>query len=1150
MTRRLHILLLVLCATLTLSAQTTSADTPASSLMASGRWVKIRVSTGGIHRITTSSLRAMGFTDPDRVRLYGTNLELLPESGLSSIPTDMQEIPLYRQASQVLFYARGLTQWSLRSVGTTSALFTHTNNPYSSYQYYFLSDAGTGDPKEFAAYAYDVPATGVRTQTTFPEHALYESDDYSFLHSGRTFYESYDFANGASRTYTLELPGRSASSEVRLNLQFAAAGRSLSTLTVALADSTLGTLSFSAIGEYEYGSSSSRSFSLPASSSESLSLRLTHNRESGVSGHLDYIRASYLRQLSFSGAPLIFRPSANGNVQFKLANASASTVVWRITPGFDMEEVKGSYDSSTSILTVPFTSDATTSSAWRSEELIAFNPDQAFPSPTVVGKTDNQDLHALRDVQLLIVVPASGRLTSQAERLARLHTEVDSMTCAVIPVDRIYNEFSGGTPDLTAVRLFVKHLYDTASSPTKRLRNVLMFGDGVWDNRMVTSSVSRLSPDDYLLCYESDYSLSTINSYVLEEYPVLIDESTTTSLLSIKPTIGFGRIPVSTASEAKSVVDKLERYIRNEQTGAWKNTIAFLCDDGNDNIHMKDGDAVIADASALYPNYYYKRIYWDTYQRTDGATGKSYPAVEAAIDKLMIDGALIVNYTGHGAPYMLSHEKVMQVSDFASWNSARLPLWLTAACDVSPFDMYEDNIGEAGLLNPDGTAMGLITTTRTVYSTPNRAFNRAFMKHVLSDDDLGRHITLGEALARAKSDLIAAGSNSMNKTHFILLGDPAISLQRPTYRAVVDDINGTPATAEQEPELTIGATATVSGHIEDEDGNIMTDYHGTVHPSVFDNLERITCLNNPVGETNGNDVQTPAYTFYDRRSRLYIGADSVRSGRFQFQFPVPVDNNYSGQNGRISLYASDDSHTAEAHGSFTRFLLSREAATATPTDTVGPTISFYLNTSSFRNGDIVNETPLLVLQLADASGLNLTGSGVGHDITLVIDNDETRTYSLNSYFEPTISDYRSGSIAFSIPTLEDGAHSLLIRAFDVFNNASVATADFSVNEGQRPHIFSLSVDAPVTDTAVFRISHDRPSTILSTRLEVFDITGRRLWQTEQDQRTASATTVFTWKLNETDSHLQAGVYIVRATISSSGGETARESQKFIVVGPR
>lgn len=1142
--KRLDIIAFLLSFTVLLHAQNEGSRYANTSVLASGKWVKIAVSNPGVYQLTSSNLRSMGFSNPAKVRLYGLNLEVLPETSIENIDDDLVEIPLYHTADKVLFYGKGNTSWTLSSSSNSAALFTHFNNPYSSQTCYFLTESDSITPKSFDKFAYTVPSTASK-QTTFPEHQLIEKDAFSFLSAGRMFFDSYDFANGNSQTYTLNLPGIAPATTVRLSVQFGAAGKSSSSVSVSFNDSVCGTLSFAAMGEYEYGKVSSRTITLPAPSKESNNVRLVHTRESGVAGHLDYIRASYVRRLNLTNNELLFRPNATGSVVFQLTGGNASTVFWHISSAKSIEEVEGTFDSATSTWSIPFTSDTSTSpNQWRREELVALNPSATFPTPSLVGNVPNQNLHALRDIDFVILVPNSGKITQQAQRLADIHTQVDSLKCVVVTANQVYNEFSSGKPDATAIRRFMKMLYDTASTPSQRPKNLLLFGDCVWDNRLVTPGLSRLNADDYLLCYESENSVSHTMSYILEEYFALLDDNGLTNVLKERPRIGVGRIPATSAAQAKDVVDKLIAYIKNEQVGAWKNTICVMCDDGNENSHMKDGETIINQTKTLYPDYRIKRIYWDTYTRVQGSTGNSYPNVKADIEKQITDGALIMNYSGHGAAYCLSHEQVILRSDFEKWSSPRLPLWITAACDITPLDMNEENIGETAILNPKGAAMGILTAARTVYQSNNRELNLAFMKHVLATNESGRIYSIGEALSQAKRDLIASGSSETNKAHFVYLGDPAMRLVVPTYKVAIDQINDVPLTSGNTPTVSAGSTVKVVGHIEDESGNIATNYKGKVYPTIFDNVELVTCLNNPFGEKNGNEEEEP-FTYYDRIRMLYNSIDSISAGQFTFTFPIPLDNNYSGEKGLISLYASNEQQTIEANGYCDKFLISGTNP-ALSTDTIGPDIALYLNSTQFTSGSTVNETPLLMATISDEDGINVTGSGVGHDIMAIIDNDESLSYSLNSYFTPEVGNYRKGCISFSIPELSDGHHTLTLRAYDVLNNPAQKTIDFYVNEGAKPTIFNFVIDTSRSGNIVFTVINDRPESTIGFSLRIYDVAGQLVHQSTEQGHSSSGTYSFTWNYNEAGSSIPSGIYIAKVGISSNSGDEATGTKKFLI----
>lgn len=1144
------IILLVLTIALSVQAQDSAASRYADhSLLCTGRWVKIGVTEGGIYQITRSKLKSMGFTDPDKVSLYGYNLPLLPEALIENIPDDMTEIPLVRRADgSLLFYACGPVKWQFQSRNSND--FVRINNPYSSTIYYFLTENTDGTPAPLTRQNFTSSATDAVT-TTFYEHTIVEKDEASLINSGRTFYEGYNYLSGNKRTYTLPMPGI-ASARVSLSVQFVASGSSSSTLSVTAEDTTFANITLRAMADYEYGVQGSRTVTWQNRTlNQKPSITLTHNRGTSTQGHLDYIMATYTRNLDMQGlTALPFHLGRTATSLIHITGANENTCLMRVTSPATTCEVDAQIAADgTLTASVPTTTTI--------DEYVAFNLNATYPEPTIVGAIENQDLHALADIDLIIIVPTNDRLTAQAQRLADAHTAKEGMRCVVVRADQIYNEFSSGTPDATAYRRFAKMLYDRASTPADRPKNICLFGDGVWDNRCITTNMRKSNPDNYLLCYESDNSLSMTRSFVLEEYYTLLADGKGISPLKEKPDCGVGRITVTTVSQARGVVDKLIHYINNEYAGAWKNVICMMADDGNANIHMKDADSVSVRMGELYPDYNIRKIYWDSYGREESGAGHSYTGAYRDIVKQVDDGALVMNYTGHGSAYILSHEQVLRRSDFETWNSPRLPLWFHAACDVTPFDMDEESIGETALLNPDGGAMGSITTTRTVYSSQNRILNVNFMTHAFEVGTDGRKYTIGEALSMAKADIIAtrmSERDSLNKCHFVLIGDPAISLTIPTYSVQIDEFNQHDVTEQTIDTIGAGAIVSVSGRIVDEDGNTATAFNGTLSPTIYDNIERVLCNN------NANEDVTP-YIFYARTKTLYAGTDSVTDGQFAFTFPVPLDINYSSQTGLISFYAINDDKTLEANGRFENFALGGTAPDIS-SDTNGPQLTISINGLVFSNQDStsdadaampvlsapVHETPFFYATITDPDGINVMGSGVGHDIVLIIDNDPTMTYNLNSYLQYESGSWQSGTIAYPIPTLETGRHTLLFRAWDMLNNPSTLEVAFDVVDGLQPNILSLKINGPVRDELTVVVENDRPNSALYLQVDIFDMTGRKLWHGSESGISASNYYTYSVNLNETSGHLPPGIYICRATIcSANGGAEASEQKKFLVV---
>ena len=758
----------------------------------------------------------------------------------------------------------------------------------------------------------------------------------------------------------------------------------------------------------------------------------------------------------------------------------------------------------------------------------------SVPVPEYLYRITNQDHHADSAVDMVIIIPTSQKLLSEAERLKTLHETYDSLRVRIIPADELYNEFSSGTPDANAYRRYMKMLYDRAATDDDQPRYLLLFGDGAWDNRMLSSSWRSQSPDDFLLCYESENSFSTTKSYVSDDYFCLLDDGEGGSILKDKFDAAVGRLSARTAEEAKTLVDKIYAYRTNAYAGAWQNTLCFLGDDGDQNRHMMDAEAVVNTVKSLYSSYDIKKIYWDAYTRVTSSTGNSFPDVTRLIKQQFQTGALVMNYSGHGGPSLLSHEGALRITDFSEASSLRLPLWITAACDVAPFDGQSDNIAETAMLNKKGGSIAFYGTARTVYASYNRMQNQSFMKYVLGSKN-GRRLTIGEAAYLAKNDFTSGSAELLtNKLQYVLLGDPALTLASPTEQAVIDSINGK-SVADGILQLKAGSKVTLKGHLPDH-----PDFNGVVTVTVRDIEETI------VGKQN-DPVATTALEFQDRPNTIYSGSDSVRAGQFTFSFAVPRDISYSDKTGLFLIYAINNDKTLTAHGENENFTLTGTEELVN--DGVGPSIYCYLNSESFVNGGTVNATPYFFAEVTDKDGINVSGAGIGHDLELIIDNDMSMTYQLNNRFQYDFGDYCKGTVDYVLPELTDGPHKLLFRAWDAQNNSSVAELSFVVNATQQPSLSNvICTKNPATTSTSFIISHDRAGSEVDVELEVFDTSGRLLWRKSETGIPTDHTYTIDWDLTTGNgSRLKTGVYLYRVLISNNGSSKASQAKKLIVL---
>ena len=1099
-----------------------------NSVLSSGKWVKIKVTDTGVYQITNNELSRMGFSDPSKVRLYGYGGNILPEDLRLVKIDDLQQVPLWREASSVLFYAKGTIKWE-----KSGDSYVHTQNHYATYGCYFLTQSDEA-PMEFPK-ENSLEESGATTVNTFPDYALYEKEETNWLEGGRLLFDSYDYKNGATKSYSFTLPGIT-NDEGRVRVAFSAYSSASTTVSVSINGvEQSGRLSIGASGGYIYAQIENREFVWSGDKTEKNTITLTHTLGSGASGRLDYIRLNYTRELALYNSYTLFRGKEQGKMKFVIGNANENTKVWNVADPMNNRQVVGTLSDGKYTLITDNSVD---------NEFVVLNTNGSFGKVEVLGTVSNQNLHQLKGIDMVIITPPNSGYITQAERLAEYHRQNDSLSVEVVTSEQVYNEFSSGTPDGTAYRRFMKMLYDRASSEKELPKYLLLFGDGSFDNRMLTPAWKSFDRNNFLLTYVSEDSFDDTKSYVLDDYFGFLGTGKGLDPVRDLVDIGVGRFPVRSEEQAKEIVDKMIVYMGNKNTGPWKNSMCFLGDDAKDfdsqNVHMYQADSVARLVEQINPSFLIKRVYWDAYKMEVTPSGNRYPAVHKKILELMNDGLLVLNYTGHGSPASLSDEYVMVSEDFANVRSPRAPLFLTAACDVAPFDRIDTSLGEYAFLNPNGGAIAVYSTTRTVYGEQNFLMNKIFMRQLLTKID-GKRPRLGDVVKATKVEIAPRGY--VNSLHFCFLGDPAMELSYPDAKVVIDRFNNQQAENDESATIKAGGLVSVEGRVLDETGNTDVDFNGTIHPTVLDTKETITTYNNNGHSTDG------AFKYVDRNKILFAGSDSIKSGTFKFTFPVPLDINYSFENGLVNLYAVDNDKEREGQGYFDNFLIGGTEDGAVGTDSLGPKINLYLNTPDFVYGGKVNETPYLVAELEDEDGINMVGNGIGHDLVAIIDGSPVYTYVLNNYYESGFGDYTKGTVRYSFSELPEGKHQLIFRAWDIKNNSSSVLLDFEVVRGLKPGLFELScTKSPVKDNTTFILTHDRPESELDIRIEVYDFSGRTLWVHQENGVSSDNYYYVDWDLTtNSGGRVSPGVYLFRASVSADGSKESTKARKIVVL---
>jgi hypothetical protein len=1108
--------------------------------LTSGQWVKLSVSAPGIYKLTAQQVRNAGLSaviSSEKLRLFGTGGAEMPESNGSIVQDDIPEVSIeisdggdgvFDKNDFFLFYAPGPHQWIYDE---RFRRFVFRKNHYSNKSYYFLQLGDKPGRRINTAPPLSNPAIQV---SSFYEHYRHELDSINFLKSGKEWYGE-DFSNQpgrkANRDFLIpfsivtgknirvisDMAGRGFDQVNRIPVSMNGV-KILEHQTIPLVGSIL-----------EPAANPSLQEGMAVAQSNTISLNYQFNG-SGVNaeGWLNWFEVHCTRNLDMQGLPIlhfrdtIIQPSGV-KVEYLLSNPSSNTMIWEISePLVPRKIILQSGNPLRFIQDVP-----------KVREYVAFDESQVM-TPIMEGMVANQDLHAIRTQDMVIV--SDKLFLNEADRLAAFHQQKHGLKVLVIEPEKIFNEFSSGTPDPSAIRNFMKMLYDRAGGdPGLRPKFLLLFGSASYIQNESKPIYRNRVPS-----YQSSSSLDPLTSYVSDDYFGFLDdnEDINVNLPSPLLDIGIGRIPVRSLVQATNVVNKILAYHHSSSFGPWRSNITLVADDEDFNLHLNDAEqhaALIANNSSYWN---LKKIYLDAYQQEGGTAGSFYPSVNTAITKDINRGTLIWNYSGHGSSSRLAQESILDKNLISNWeNTKRLPLFVTATCDFAPFDdQSQYSIGEELLMERPSGAIGLMTTTRLVFASSNKIINNNFLNALLTKDLRGKVPYLGNALMQAKNYTIQTTGDYINARKFVMLGDPALKPGIPEYGVRTVSINGKSFGLSTD---TIKALVSYefSGEVIRPDGSLASDFNGDVYPQVFDKPLPLTTL--------GNDPQSRKADFISSSSLIYNGKVKAQNGKFTFSFIAPGDMNLATGKGRLSYYASNENYDASGG---TENLIIGGMGNAASNDQKGPQITGYIDTSSFKNGDLVSPSPLLYLELTDLSGINQTGS-LGHEILAVIDGDQVNAINLNDLFFPSNSN-QSGTIQLRLPLMSDGLHTLSIRVWDIFNNSSVLTLTFRVLSPKSVDVTLFRcIPNPVKGSAVFRADLTGPTRDAIVELTLFAIGGQQIRSFKRTIKEPSLRSIsIEWNgKDERGNSLATGTYVYVIRIKTKEGVWTQKAERLIVL---
>ncbi len=1097
------------------------ADGQSNSLLSTGRWFMIKVDTSGVYRLTYDELLKIGIDNPAQTRIFSYGGRALPLFCGEPVPDDLNEIPTLKELGDdgvfgdgdfLIFYAQGPV---VLNFDAGERMFVHTHHPYTDYIYLLLtSDLGAG---KMMAVADNHGVESESVVNEYDAYAYFGRDKYNLVASGRRWYDTklvVNKADSACFSFT--------------NINFDESVKAMAAAAGRMAENTSTYFRYKYMGRevavsnvlrpyntYRYASYSAKSFSFkPQSSDIWLSFSLISSNLSSE-GHISWIGLNARERLMYNGRrQLHFRDSRSASataVNFSLENGGINLRVLDVT------------DPTNPIVVEPVTNGATTSFVVQPKdtirEFVAFDSRNLLTpimSGADLGEVANQNLHGAATPDMLIV--AYSDFVQQAEELAELHRAIDKMKVLVVTQQQVFNEFSGGTPDVAAVRNFARMFYKR----NEGFRYLLLFGDGTYDNRNILGSNTNM-----LLTFQSEEAESTDNSCVSDDFFGMLDDGEGEFTGSLD--IAIGRLPATSQGEAQIMVDKIRRHMTARDPGGWCNTVAIIADDEENGDFVYDAERICQVIEETSPEYNINKIYLDAHMQVSGASGATYPEVTERIKKQFANGADIIEYIGHGGTRKIAHESIFMLQDAnALANVGRMPVFIAASCEVGRFDDHQfTSFGETLVKNPKGGAIAALVTTRVVYNSSNVELCRNIFAQGVS-----RGLRVGDIVKLAKN--ITGGESTINKRKFVLLGDPAIRLAHPHNKnAVVSRINGRPVGV---PQDTINAidTVTIEGYVCDAAGNVLNS-NGVVYATVFDKKTTVS--------TRGNDNSSPIIDFEIQNSVLYQGKASITDGFYQFSFIMPKDINYSFGLGRISLYAVAD--TVEAVGYSDNIIIGGTPPNAKILDFDGPEIQLFMTDTNFVGGCTVGSNPVVIARLFDESGINTTGNGIGHDIVAMVDYDMQTAVVLNDCYEGYIDKYNSGELRFNLYGLAEGEHTLSLKAWDIYNNLSEAEIQFVVRGSDKAAIGEVyNFPNPASTDTYFYINHNQTDNIVDVTITIYDMQGRIVGRVSEAKGVGETAPIH-WRCQRNGRQLDRGIYIYKAEISSSAGKSSKTGKMII-----
>ena len=1116
-----------------------SATLVEDSVLANGTWYKFAVDRTGIFKLNSSFLQQLGIDvsslDPRNIRIYGNGGAMLPQLNSSFRHENLQENSVYVSGEQdgvfnsndfVLFYAVGPDDWETSSESN----ITHRKNRYSDHAFYFISvDNGIGK-RISSASVLETDATD--QISSFKDFVFYEKDLTNLFGSGQEWFgDSFQIKN--TRNYSIDFQNLDTSSEVLFRIRAVSESSSTSLMNVQIDGLSSFDINFAAINGNSYvrASATTKEFSTNLIDGDiDLAISYNNNGNPSADAHLDYIEVIGDKLLIANGDQFSFRnylSKTSGKVlEYEIANVENIDRVWDVTDFLNPKKITNQSESNDGFR-------FKANSGVLNEYVLASSSDYYEPTLLDNSIVENQNLHGLKDIQYLLITKKE--FISQAQRLAAHHNANSGLSTQVVDLEQVYNEFGSGSKDITAIRDFVKFLYDNASTPEAKIKYLCLLGDATYDYKDTgrTPNNNNIVPN-----YQAPESFSLVYSYATDDFYGMMDANEGNLNSTDRQDVATGRILASNLQELTNGIDKILNYHSTASLGAWRNQLTLMADDlktRSESVLQGDMEYIADLIKVNKPQYNIKKLYADSFVQQSSSGGDRYPELNIALSDIVEKGSLLIDYFGHGGELGLGHERFLEVSEIREWsNFNKLPLFITVTCDFTRFDNPSRiTAGEEMLLDANGGAASLISTTREIFINYGRSFNRDLISNLLdynSDD-----YTIAEALMATKNSKPSIGGQ-----HYFIysFGDPAMKLGRPLPNIQLTKINDKDVSVYRDT-LKALSKIKLEGVVSSLTGEVLSDFEGTLTASIFDKeIVKTTLDNDDFGVTMNFDVQ---------ESKIFNGKSAVNNGVFSLEFVVPKDIKLSYGTSKISLYAEDQSNSK---GGFDLETIIGGIDENAESDTLGPEILLFLNDDSFVNGGNTNVSPNLIVQLSDNNGINTSLGAIGHSIVAILDADDSNPIQLNEYYESDLGDFTKGRLNYKLRELTPGAHVLKVKAWDTHNNSSEETLEFTVIDENSFLLENvLNYPNPFINYTEFWFNHNKPNTSLDVNVFIFTVNGKLVKSISQTVQTSGGLSrSISWDgKDDYGQKVGKGVYVYKLEVTDSGTGVAAEKYEKLVL---